>query len=501
MAILQASREKHLHRVKKRFTASIFFAVSISIIFVFSACRKINESTDLGQGLIPPVDNINTFDTTITVLAYNDTVRITDDSTRYARSEPQWLGLINSDPFFGKTDARMFFELKPFFSAPSFPFTRKDSVKIDSVVLVLDYLETYGDSTIPQTFNVYELDPSTKLEPDSSYIVRIEPFTYSNILSLPGQLFYPRNLDDSVKAFKDTTKNQLRIRLDTTFGRRFFNYDTTNAYKSDSSFKSHFKGFAVRSMTSGNAVMAFALGTVNTKLAFYYNHPKVGGGGRDTAVSYFFFTTSSGAANYVKRDYSGTPVEAAVGGVNPDPFVYIQNTPGTYATIKIPALSTLSNRVVHRAELIMEQVYHPLDTFFRVPELLFLDAYDTAIDNYRSIPFDFTFSGTGTPNYSTFGSYPQSVSDGSGNKVSIWKFNISRYVQHVLTKSLPLYDLRLHAPYISRTVYGIPPAVITTPAFLVNPTIVKGRVRLAGNTGPGDLNPRRLRLRIIYSKL
>jgi hypothetical protein len=501
MAILQASKEKFIYRVKQRFTPFIFFAVSITLVLFFGACKKINEATDVGEGLIPPVDNINTFDTTVDVFAFNDTFRFADDSIYYARTETQWLGLINADPFFGKTDARMFFELKPFLSTPAYPFARRDSVKIDSIVLVLDYKETYGDSTVPQTFNVYEINPGADFDPDSSYLIRQEPFSYSNILSQPGQLFYPKDLDDSVKAFRDTTKNQLRIKLDTTLARRFFNYDTTNAYKSDSLFKVNFEGFVVRSMTSGNAVMGFTLGNTNTKLAFYYNHPKVGGGGRDTTVTYFYFTTSSAAANYVKRDYMGSPVELAVGGTNPDPFVYIQNTPGTYATLKIPALATMSNRVVHRAELIMEQVYHPLDTFFRVPDFLFLDVYDSAISKYRTVPYDFQFSNSGTPNYSSFGMIPMSAADLAGNRVSIWKFNISRYVQNTVNKSLSLYNFRLYAPYVGRSIYGIPPAAITLPAFLINPTIVKGRVRLAGNTGPGDTNPRRLRLRIIYSKL
>ena len=501
MAILQPSSEKFYYRVKHRFTPFILFALSVSVVLIFGACRKINDATDIGQGLIPPVDNINTFDTTINVFAYNDTVKFIDDSIRYARTETQWLGLINADPLFGKTDARMFLELKPFISTPTYPFTRRDSVKIDSIVLVLDFKESYGDSTVPQTFNVYEIDPGADFRFDSSYLIRKEPFTYSNLVSIPGQLFFPKNFDDSVKAFRDTTKNQLRIKLDTTLARRFFNYDTTNAYKSDSMFKVNFEGFAIRSMTSGNAVMGFTLGNTNTKLAFYYNYPKVGGGGRDTTVTYFYFTTSSAAANYVKRDYSGTPVEAAVGGINPDPFIYVQNTPGTFATLKIPDLAGLSNRVVHRAELIMEQVYHPLDTVFTAPDFLYVDVYDSAISRYRTVPYDFQFSGTGSPNYQSFGMIPMHTADLSGNKVKVWKFNISRYVQHVVNKSLKLYDLRLSAPYVGRSVYGIPPDVIELPAFLINPTIVKGRVRLAGNTGPADINPRRLRLRIIYSKL
>lgn len=34
---------------------------------MFFSCTKINEATELGDDLIPAVDNVNTFDTTLTV--------------------------------------------------------------------------------------------------------------------------------------------------------------------------------------------------------------------------------------------------------------------------------------------------------------------------------------------------------------------------------------------------------------------------------------------------
>jgi hypothetical protein len=50
---------------------------------------------------------------------------------------------------------------------------------------------------------------------------------------------------------------------------------------------------------------------------------------------------------------AGSPVAATIG--------YIQKTPGTFAMIKIPGIARLSNRIVHRAELIVEQIYDPSD--------------------------------------------------------------------------------------------------------------------------------------------
>jgi hypothetical protein len=487
--------------VKNRYSALSFIAIITTVAILFSACRKINEATELGGGLIPPVDNITTFDTTLSVQTFNDTFGLANDSQYLSRAEEHFLGIINNDPFFGKTDARMFFELKPAIYG-AYPFARKDSVKIDSIVLVMSYLETYGDTNTAQQIKVYELDQTNNFKSDSAYLIRKENLTYntSTPLSIPGQIFFPRNLNDTVKAFRDTTTNQLRIKLDTNFARRLFTYDTSDAYKNDSIFRARFKGFAVRTEGGGNAAMGFALGDFNTKLAIYYNHPKVGGGGRDTTVYYFFFTSLSAAAQYVKRDYTGTVLDASLNnGTIEDPVVYLQGSPGTFANVKIPDLANLSNRLIHRAELIVEQLYDISDSTFYAPPVMYLDASDptiTATYKFRTIPYDLAYTPTGF-DFNSFGVIPLNGKDPSGNPIKVWKFNVSRYVQHILTKTQKLYDLRLSVPFTLNEQYGIPPGTDQTFPMFLNPTIVKGRVRAGGGNHPTQ----RMRLRLIYSKL
>ena len=486
--------------MKKSQSVLLLGVIITCLAFLFSSCKKINEATAIGGDLIPDVDNITTFDTTLTVDAFNDLFTSVSDSQRLARSEKQWLGRINNDPLFGGTDARMFFELKPTFY--KFNFARKDSLTIDSVVLVLSYVETYGDTTVPQTVNVYELDQANNFTVDSVYLIRSNNFTYSNLLG--SRTFLPGQLNDSIFARRDTTNNQLRIRLDNSFGTRLLNYDSigpSGAFYSDSVFQTKFNGFALQSMNTGNAVMGFDMAGANTKLAIYYKYPKPGGLGTDTTVDYFRFTTASAAANYVIRDHSFGEIASVQGGTTPDELLYIQASPGSFATIKIPGLLNVSNRVVHRAELIIEQVYHPTDTIFTPPQFLYLDASDPSIAApkrpFRSIPYDVTYDGTDF-NRSSFGSSPRPTVDASGNPIRVWKFNISRYVQHVLNGTSSLYDLRLSAPFSVITQYGIPPIVSdVTAVFFVNPTIVKGRVRVGGGNHPTQ----KMRLRIVYSKI
>src|SRR4029079_4353866 len=180
---------------------------------------------------------------------------------------------------------------------------------------------------------------------------------------LGTKTFSPQNLKDSVKAFADTTTGQLRIRLDNSFGQRLLNYDTAHAYANDSAFNTYFKGFAIEADQSvGNALMAFGIyNNPKTKLAIYYRYTK--GGQDDTTVNYFLFKPGSSANhNYVNRfDFAGTPLLTASNSAGADDLVYIINTPGSYATVKIRALGGLSNKIIHRAELIVEEVYDPSD--------------------------------------------------------------------------------------------------------------------------------------------
>lgn len=480
-------------------TLGVFFTATLILLF---SCRKINEATELGGGLIPPVDNITTFDTLLEVQAFNDTFTLATDSTLSLPSYEQFLGVINNDPLFGKTNAQMYFELKPAFYKYTF-INRPDSLHIDSVVLVLDYAGTYGDTTIAQTVNVYEIGGQIgDFRYDTTYRIRQNSIPRAGLLG--SRTFEPRTLNDSVKAYQDTTVNQLRIRLNNTFGQRLLGYDTTGttgAYSSDSAFRNNFKGFALES-TGGNALVGFNLTSGKTKLAIYYkddnNDAPVNKW--DTAVAYFTFTDLSASANLVKRDYAGSPLAAAVNGTTmpSDEYVYIQTTPGSFATIKIPHLPSLTNRVVHRAELIMEQVYDPSDTLFPAPAGLYLDAWDPAASVYRTVPYDFYFDASGSANLGTFGAIPYFTTDAAGKTIRTWRFNLSRYVQNVVNGVQTPYDLRLYAPVYTFNDYRTSPTAEGTKVTVsVNPAPAAGRVRLGGGTHPTQ----KMRLRIVYSKI
>jgi hypothetical protein len=483
--------------VNKRYLLAFLFCSVL--VFAIISCKKINESTTLGDDVIPGVDGLTTFDTTLSVEAYNDLFASTTDSIYMGRGEDHILGNILNDPFFGKTNAKIFIELKPQFYKWTFSgIVNPDSLYFDSVVMVLGWRGTYGDSTAMQRVRVYEMDQSNLFKIDSGYQIRQQYFTYSNLLGAKD--FVPSTLKDSVKVFRDTTANQLRIRLNDNFGRRLLTgYDSTNAYGSDSAFKTYLRGFAIDADPSfGNALMTFGLvSEPNTKLAIYYRYTK--NGKQDTTVSYFQFTGASAQHNFIDRNFTGSPLLAALGGTTPDNFVYLINSPGSYATLKIPGLRNLSNRLIHRAELLMEQVYDPSDKIFLPPEVMYLDVYDSSLSMFKTVPYD--FNPANDNRFISFGIFGQSQIDGFGNPVRVWKFKLTRYAQNILTGKETLHNFRLFTHrFVTDRIKENPTTNIGAYLpynVLLNSRYAIGRVRVGGGNHPTQ----KMRLRIVYSKI
>lgn len=486
--------------------------VVFSAVILLVSCKRINDYTQLGGDLIPEVDGINTFDTIIDIQAFNDTFTIAADTGLSTYNNTHYVGRIDNDPLFGRTDAQIALELKP--SAYRWTFSnRPDSLHIDSVVLVLSTVETYGDTIIPQTFSVYELADTLALA--KRYKYRDGPRAKGALLG--SRLTDLRSLNDSVKVYKDTTSNQLRIRLDDAFGARLLGYDTTTAngrqaaYLNDSTFRSYVKGFLVES-SGGNGLVGVNLAGANTKLAIYYKNDRNDApvASWDTTVAYFTFNVNSGVgyAQSIVRDYGGTQLAANSDGINgtPDADLYLQNSPGSYAYLKIPGLVGLTNRVVHRAEIMVDQVWSGIEDSLFTAVNMYVDAWDPSVSKFQTVPYDVTFDASGNANLSTFGVVPYFIADpsGSGHTIKQWRFNMTRYVQNTVNGTITPTDLRLSMPFYYVENYRSSPGATPLLATVgVNAAPGKGRVRVHG-TGNGALpgaNPQRIRLRIVYSKI
>jgi hypothetical protein len=487
----------------KKYT-SIFFLAALFIIIGTVSCKKINEATDLGGDLIPAVDNVNTFEVALNTvtnnLRFNDTTKVL--ATDYVAA-----GDLN-DPEFGQTHANFHFTILPA-SLGVYPFVHKDSIRtIDSVVLSLAYQGGYGDTMSGvQTLRVYEIDPNSGFSVDSLYRYADPATNFATIGSeLGSKTFSVSSLKDSVTIRTDTTTvkdaNVVRIKLDNSLATRFENTDdtsTSGAYHLDSSrgdnFRRLFAGFAIKADNSGNVLTYYNLtNTAKTKLTIYYRieHPV---SGKIDILHADFYHSINGQANYIKQTPGGNWGTYLNNGLASDDKVYLQSSPsGSYASVLIPDLSTLGNKVIHRAELIVTTIPSTSENIFTPPSRLFLDRKgsgtpDTAFLLYR----DLAPGADGSLDFNSFG----------GNlKSGKYIFNITRFLQGVITKHEPIDTLRLFAPL---RVDEYAPGFASEnnkkgrAGIPVLNKIAEGRVVLGGGSYADD--SQRLRLRIIYSNL
>lgn len=458
-------------------------SVFLGLLFFFSSCKKINQATELGGDLIPAVDNVHTFEVSLAAITRNI---LFQDSTRVSFTDPVALGDLN-DPEFGHTHANIDFNIVPS-SVGSYPFLNKDSVYIDSVVLSLSYVAAFGDTVNNgmQTVRVYEIDQNAPFYDTALYKYADPNSDFATVGPELGSASYTvKHLKDTLTLTRagDTTQviNVLRIPLDNSLGTRFAQYDTTNAYKNDSVFQTLFRGFALKADAGGNALSYFNLTDVaNTKLTVYFR------AGKKDTTSFDYYHAINGQSNYINREPGGNYLAYLNNGAGDK--IYLQSAPGSYVSIKIPQLDTFSNKVIHLAEIVATKIPSVGDDVFSTPVQLMLDRINKSGDTVFMLHQDLLVSSTGSVGFSSFG--------GRLHGDNTYRFNISRYVQSIVTTHHANDTLRIYAPLRTAVFNSGLNAKITIPGI---DAMAKGRVVLGGGTY--DDSTMRLRLRIIYSNL
>jgi len=489
------------------------FIIVLSVLFV--ACTKI-DTTRIGIGLIPEVDNINTFDTILPVVANN---YIPVDSTRLRLSDEHVVGSLTGDERFGDSKASAYFEMKP-----GFPTSFLDTlVGLDSIVLVLKSTRYYGAEEVPLKLNLYpiaeDIEPDTLTQP--IYMLN-KTFAVNKARLLGTKTMTAKQLSDTVDIKRgDSVYSrvvyQIRIPVDKSYFQNLWR-DTAVSLKTDSAFEKVFNGFALEADGAARSAFYFQLTHSESGLEFYYRTKAAGTSKIDTTSLLWKSTAlNCGHANNIERMRTGAELENFL---VPNPLVgheqiYLQSTPGVMAKLTIPALPSLTNRVVHRAELRLVQLGAgtPTATDFTPPPGILLDRNELNSDtSYTGMPFDlsplqgyFCFPANSGIDFSYFGGVATKETI-SGESVTVYRINISRYVQNVISKGDPLYTMRLSAPFYSvysNCTYGLPGFAknvfpYTSSSGFVDPPML-GQVRLAGGNHPNA--NLRMQLRIIYSKL
>jgi Domain of unknown function (DUF4270) len=491
-------------------------AVAAASAILITACNKL-DTTDIGSGLIPPVDNVNTFDTLLQVDA---TQGFFNDSTLVSNTEDLPIGYISSsnDPVFGKTTANLFVQFKPAFF-PYYIGSANDTLngfgaKIDSVVLCLSYRGFYGDSTLGSGI---KLDVRTINAPTNFVDTALFKFSYrpTGMGSVIGSAILEAKTAIGKVVFtnrRDSVSNQIRIKItNSAFINSLYNRDTlpgsaNNSFRNDSLWKVFNRGFAItvdsNYSPAGKLLLYTNISEATSRLEIHYQ--KRNNGRLDTVFTSLPFSrvatntaSRSAYASNITRTWAGAEIASSPA---PD-AVYLQAAPGTFATLTIPGLKTLSNRIIHRAELIMEQVpgNSTVDKNMRPPGYLYIDNIDTG-GYFRPIRYDLApnvgypiFPGVSNIDFNYFGGFLRSKQDAFGNPNGFYSFNLSRYVQGIVTRKDSSMAFRLYAPF--QLDYTKQLGIFGIDQF--RNSVAFGRVKL----GAGNNANYKMRLRIVYSKI
>ena len=491
------------------FTVRIFI-ISFFSTLIFSACTRVTTS-ELGLGLLPSMDAYNTKDTTLDVITESVD---RPDSMRVYGTDDHVVGTITDDPDFGSTNASMFFHMKPNFF-PFFIAGSKDSLVVDSAILILSYKGFYGDTTKPVKIQLKRISAATPLEINKLYASNFpESYNLKTDQNLGETILDFARVGDSLYTRFEASTNTIRIKLSKSFANQFLKeFDSTNAYRSDTTLRAYFPGFSLTTdpSTNKNVLVRINLIDTNSKLALYYNTNSTALTDvykRDTSVVNFKFSIyNNGDANFIKRNRAGSVSANHLNKVSNDSLVYVQTSPGTMVKVKIPGLKNFANKIIHRAELLAEQVpsnagVSSMVSQFLPPKYLFLGVYDTVSKSIRNVPNDFT----GTTNASSltqFGGRLVYKSINGYDNVASYNFNVSRYVQGVISRTDSLFDFRIIAP-VNDSITLVPPYPYNKQAptqdyltTAIGNQAAMGRVVLGG----GNRTKFKMRLHIYYSDL
>lgn len=495
-----------MHNALFRF---LTFFVLITIATT-SGCTRLDTS-NIGGDLIPEVDNINTFADTLDVISSQGVFDgIYKDSTKLSYTEEYVVGRLN-DPLLGTTQASLYLQFKPNFYPYTIGKLAKDTiVSADSVVLCLSYKAFYGDSSQPLQLQVFEVENDIRGEWDS--VLSQRTINYAPGIGAPLSDIKTvdiRQLDRFVKLGKfDSVNNQIRIKLYDRFRDSLFTRDTirNKAFSYDSLFRRFCNGFGIKA-SSGNALVYVNLLEAQTRLELHYKRKN--GGPIDTTYSSLYFNSGlqgevvrrSSVSNKIERVRNPLPTGAEE--------LYLQTTPGTFANLEIPALTNYPNRIIHHAELMIQQIPDPInDKIFVEPNYLYLDLIDSGSNKWKPVYFDLNpgalydpdFKKPGYPffpsnfdvDFRYYGGYVRKRESVSGSQ-AYYAFNISRHIQQIATQKTANFKFRVF-PAHSFSYPQYAPVMIP----YRNP-IAFGRVRVGGGAHP---NPQyRMRLRVIYSKI
>jgi hypothetical protein len=409
-------------------------SIILILLFLFS-CKK-NTNKSLKDNTLPDSDILHasyqdTFSFVLTTQKL-DSIRIYNDGFKFIGS--------NQDPVFGRTDAELYmhFSLPDNVTNVAFP---ADAI-VDSAKIVLVFTENFvGDTSTPLRYQTYLLTENmlTTRNYYSNKVFAHQPVPLSDVVVKPQKQNRFKTIQ--IPVFKGFAQSVIS-------NSQYLTNNTT--------FQNTYKGFYITTKNSNlnagslqGALMKVDLS--NTLSGFYvYYHTGNPPALKESKVYRFVFNNSSavrhnhfiynytsGANVYLFNQLNGNEASASHN-------VFVKGLNGTRVFVDIPALkniSKLGNFSINRAEVVfkVDKSFIPVNGNYNPPPAMALLALDSA-GNEIFTPDQYFSSNS-------FVSYGGNLNNDE------YTFNITRYVQHIVSRKQKYYGMVLIAtdPQITLT--------------------------------------------------
>jgi hypothetical protein len=319
------------------------------ILLSFISCTN---SDEIGLNLTPPGEKFQfVVDSTTLVTA----MTLRQDSVTAEKRTSSLLGSMN-DPIFGRTNASLLTQLR--LSSNEVDFGA--NAQIDSIVLLMKYQGSYGDTTQQQSFRVYEL--TKDLYFDSTYYSTQNMAGFYDPTAIIGtHAYYPKPEQDSIL-----------IRLSDDFGNKLLRTDTSYL-SSNTTWLTYFKGLYLESdqVEQGGSIIYYDLTNGKSRLQLYYHNDLT-----DSLKFEVVINSNCSWVNLFNHNYSGSSIESKINdSLGTHQEVYLQSMGGLRAKLNLQLPEVMMSKLnagvtINKAELIITLPVDPTLSKFGLPASL-----------------------------------------------------------------------------------------------------------------------------------
>ncbi len=435
---------------------------------LLTACTDKNEM--FGNDMIPPSQQMGSaIDSTVSVQTYVATCDSLD--TNISGFYQPFMGSY-IDPIVGRTDIAVFTNYSPNGFEHSHYFG--ENPVIDSMRYAIAFSGAMGDTAQTVTVDVYEVKEGIQFYQDSAYFSNFDMTPY-----ISAQPLFSFEQKGAGTAYGKLPKEFAERMLDNT-------QDQTNVYYNDTAFHRKFPGFYFKfrqPVTSGEGQMLQLDLSQSAMFLFYHN---TGPEKPDTLQQRFWFfgdyTYDYVSFSTIGHDY--TFADPSKGGVTPaeigdtvqaSEYVYVQGLAGLMGLLEIDreALDRLKRKTeeagyshiaLHRAELQVTLVDSGMEQYDR--------SFSSLGIYYNMLAYDFLAEYNPVMDAVTNSGYSSWLGGALNRSRGVYTFDITSYVQRLLTgkenryttQLLPAYTFRNHffRSWIYGTASAYPPRLVLT---------------------------------------